>query len=140
VARVARFGPIVSVVALTFLTGGIVSQNAAAVIANTGRLALAAFLLHLLGYALGYGVSRVLRYPPLVARTVSIEVGMQNGGMAVMLARKNFPLEPLAAVPAVFSAVIQNMIGSLMAAYWRANPVKTPEPLVTPAIPTVENA
>ncbi len=139
IARAARFGPIVSVMALTLLTGGIVSQNAAAVIANASRLAFAAFLLHLLGFGLGYVVSRVLRYPPLTARTVSIEVGMQNGGMAVMLARKNFPLEPLAAVPAVFSAVIQNLIGSLMAAYWRAHPVKVAEPVNAPIVPVVEN-
>lgn len=140
VARVAQFGPIVSVVGLAFLTGGIVAQNAAAVIANAGRLALAGLLLHVIGFGLGYVVARVLRYPPLVARTVSIEVGMQNGGMAAMLARKNFPLEPLAAVPAVFSSVIQNLVGSLVAAYWRARPVKNPEPAAVAPIPVVENA
>ncbi len=60
-------------------------------------------------------------------RTVSIEVGMQNGGMAAMLARKNFPTEPLAAVPAVFSAVIQNMVGNMVAAYWRQRPIAATE-------------
>jgi BASS family bile acid:Na+ symporter len=45
--------------------------------------------------------------------------------MAIVLARKNFPLEPLATVPAVFSSVLQNIIGGLLAAYWRARPVKT---------------
>ncbi len=123
VARIARFGPIVSVVAIVFITGGIVAQNATAVITNAGRLALAALLLHVLGFALGYAVSRLLRYPALVARTVSIEVGMQNGGMAAMLAKKNFPMEPLAAVPAVFSAIVQNLVGSVVAAYWRVRPV-----------------
>jgi BASS family bile acid:Na+ symporter len=123
VVRASRFGPVVSVVAIVFITGGIVAQNAAAVIANAGRLALAALLLHVLGFVLGYAVARVLRYPALVARTVAIEVGMQNGGMAAMLARKNFPMEPLAAVPAVFSGVVQNLVGSLVAAYWRARPI-----------------
>ena len=123
VARAATYGPVVSVVALVSITGGIVAVNAAAVLANVGRLALAALLLHVLGFALGYAVARVLRYPVIVARTVSIEVGMQNGGMAAMLARKNFPLEPLAAVPAVFSAVMQNLFGALVAAYWRRRPV-----------------
>ena len=123
VACVAKYGPLVSVVAIIFITGGIVAVNAAAVIANVGRLALAALLLHVFGFVLGYAVSRVLRYPVIVARTVSIEVGMQNGGMAAMLARKNFPLEPLAAVPAVFSGVIQNLFGALVAAYWRRRPV-----------------
>jgi BASS family bile acid:Na+ symporter len=114
---------VVSVIAIVFITGGIVAVNSAAVIANVGRLALAALLLHVFGFALGYAVSRLLRYPVIVARTVSIEVGMQNGGMAAMLARKNFPLEPLSAVPAVFSGVIQNLFGALVAAYWRRRPV-----------------
>lgn len=127
VTRVSRFSPAVSVIALVLITCGIVSQNAASVIANAGRLAIAALLLHVLGFALGYIVSRVLRYPVLTARTVSIEVGMQNGGMAAMLAKKNFPMEPLSAVPAVFSGVIQNIVGSIMAAYWRAHPIQPEE-------------
>jgi BASS family bile acid:Na+ symporter len=140
VTRVARFGPVVSVIAITFITGGIVAQNASAVLANAGRLALAAVLLHIIGFVLGYAVARVLRYPELAARTVSIEVGMQNGGMAAMLAKKNFPMEPLAAVPAVFSAIIQNLLGSLLAAYWRARPPKTPDAETLPVVPVAENA
>lgn len=124
VARIADFGPLVSVVALIFITGGVVSASAAAVRANFGVLALATLLLHMIGFGLGYAVSRLLRYPVDVARTVSIEVGMQNGGMAAMLAKKHFFAHPLAAVPAAFSAVIQNLVGSVVAAYWRARPVE----------------
>jgi len=123
VAKVAPIGPMVSVLAIIFITGGIVSQNVSAVINNASKLALAAVLLHVIGFILGYAVSRILRYPILVARTISIEVGMQNGGMAAMLAKKNFPMEPLAAVPAVFSALIQNLVGSIVAAWWRSRPV-----------------
>jgi BASS family bile acid:Na+ symporter len=125
VAQVARFGPTVSVIAIVFITGGIVAINAAAVLANLTKLALAAVLLHVLGFMLGYAVARALGYGQLVARTISIEVGMQNGGMAAMLARKNFPTEPLVAVPAVFSAVMQNLLGAMLAAYWRARPPKS---------------
>ncbi|MDZ4287223.1 MAG: bile acid:sodium symporter family protein [Prosthecobacter sp.] len=125
VAAVSRFGPPVSVVALVMITCGIVSQNAQAVIANAGRLAVGATLLHVVGFGLGYVVARVLRYPEQVARTISIEVGMQNGGLAVALAKKNFVTEPLAAVPAVFSSVIQNIIGGLLATWWRARQPKT---------------
>jgi BASS family bile acid:Na+ symporter len=51
---------------------------------------LAAFLLHVFGFGVGYAVSKVLRYPESVARTVSIEVGMQNGGMAASLGEEHF--------------------------------------------------
>ena len=123
VAKISRFGPVVSVLALVMITCGVVSGNAAAVMANAGRLFIATALLHVIGFAMGYMVARVLRYPRIVARTVSIEVGMQNGGLATALAKKNFAMEPLAAVPAVFSSVVQNIVGSIVAAWWRRHPV-----------------
>jgi BASS family bile acid:Na+ symporter len=110
------------VVAVVLITAGIVAQNAEAVIANAGKLTLAALLLHVFGFVLGYIVARLLGYPVITARTIAIEVGMQNGGMAAMLAKKNFPTQPLAAVPAVFSGVMQNLIGSIVAAWWRRRP------------------
>ncbi len=119
VKRVAAVGPAVSVVALSLITGGIVAAAAAQIAANFGRLVLAAFAIHVLGFALGYGVSRALGYDKIVARTVSIEVGMQNGGMAAMLARLHFAAQPLAAVPAVFSGVMQNILGGLLASWWK---------------------
>lgn len=126
VASVSRIGPLVSVIALMFITGSIVAQNAAAVAANAGKLALAAVLLHVLGFGVGYLVAKILRRPEEIARTISIEVGMQNGGLAAVLAKQNFPLQPLAAVPAIFSAITQTLIGSLIATWWRAHPV-TPQ-------------
>lgn len=120
VAKIGNFGPAVSVVALSLITGGIVAASAPQIAANFGKLVLATFVLHVLGFLLGYIVAKVLRYPEDVARTVSIEVGMQNGGMAAMLARKHFTMQPLAAVPAVFSGVMQNILGGLLASYWRA--------------------
>jgi BASS family bile acid:Na+ symporter len=59
---------------------------------------------------------------------VTIEVGMQNGGLAVAPAKENVVTEPLAAVPAVFSSVIQNIIGGLMASWWRSHLAGADEP------------
>ena len=128
VAKISRFGPVVSVLAIMFITGGIVAANADAIIFNAGKLALAAVLLHVMGFGVGYAVAKTLRYSEDVARTISIEVGMQNGGLAAVLARQNFPAQPMAAVPAVFSAIVQNIVGSIVASYWRARPPATPHP------------
>lgn len=138
VERIAWLGPVLSVIAICFITGGIVAQSANSLADNAGKLALAVFALHIIGFALGHGASRLLGYSEDVARTVSIEVGMQNGGMAAMLAKKHFAAHPLAAVPAVFSALMQNLIGALIASYWRARPVPAdnPEPeVLTSATP-----
>lgn len=130
VARLTEAGPAVSVVALSMITGGIVAASAPQIAANFGRLFIGAFMLHVLGFALGYVVSKVLRYPETVARTVSIEVGMQNGGMAAMLAKKHFTAQPLAAVPAVFSGVMQNILGALLASWWRSQNGKCSTPTI----------
>lgn len=117
-AVAARFSPAVSVLAIIFIAGGIVAQSAESVIAHAGRVALAVLLVHAVGFAVGYAIARLLKFPALTARTIAIEVGMQNGGMAAMLAKKHFAAQALAGVPAVFSSVIQTLVGSLLAAWW----------------------
>ena len=117
--RIGACGPTVAVVAFTLVTGGIVAASADAIAANFGRLALAALLLHLFGFGLGYGITKLFRFPETIARTVSIEVGMQNGGMAAALAKQHFAAMPLAAAAGVFSGVMQNIVGGLLASWWK---------------------
>lgn len=118
------FGQVMAVIVFLFVTGAIVAKDASAVIANAGVLAIAATLLHVMGFGLGYGSARLFGYPLNIARTLSIEVGMQNGGLAAALARSNITTMPLAAVPAVFSSVLQNIVGGIAATWWRTRPVK----------------
>ncbi len=125
---ISRFSQVLAVIAFLFVTGSIVAQNAPAVIAHAGLLAIAASLLHVMGFGLGYWTARLFRYPLDIARTLSIEVGMQNGGLAAVLAKTNIPLMPLAAVPAVFSAFIQTLVGGTIATWWRMRPVEKTQP------------
>ncbi len=72
-------------------------------------------------------ITKFLGYPISVSRTLSVEVGMQNGGLAAVLAKQNFPLYPFTAVPAVFSSIVQTLVGGFLAAYWRSRPEKRPK-------------
>jgi BASS family bile acid:Na+ symporter len=83
------------------------------------QLLLAAFLLHAGGFALGYAVTRLVGYDRTIARTVSIEVGMQNSGLGAVLAKTHFAANPLTAVPSALSSVCHSVIGSLLAGWWR---------------------
>lgn len=120
--NIGTCGPTIAVLAFILVSGGIVAASAKAIAANFGTLAIAAFALHVLGFGVGYAISKVLRYPETVARTVSIEVGMQNGGMAASLAREHFAAMPLASAAGVFSGVLQNVLGGLLAAWWKRRP------------------
>jgi BASS family bile acid:Na+ symporter len=119
VATVLPVAPLVSVLVIALICGSIIGQNATAVQASGPRLLAAIVLLHLAGFAVGYGFARGLGYPAITARTISIETGMQNSGLGVVLAQKHFASEPLTAVPGAISALVHSVIGSLLAAWWR---------------------
>ncbi len=116
-AAAADIGPAVAVLAIFMIAGSIMARNLDAVMGHGLQLATAGFLLHLFGFLFGYAVARVLRFSQNTARTVSIEVGMQNSGLAMVLANQHFTAAT--AAPAVFSSIFHTLVGSLCAAYWR---------------------
>jgi BASS family bile acid:Na+ symporter len=87
---------------------------------NAGRLrevALAVVIATLLhnvsGLLLGYGAAKLLRFEPAICRTIALEVGMQNSGLATALALKFFT--PVAALPGAIFSVWLNITGSVFA-------------------------
>lgn len=111
--------PLVSVLAVAAIVGGIVARSSSAIAASAASLVLSVFLLHACGFGLGYAVARLLGWDELRGRTLSIEVGMQNSGLAASLAQRHFPSEPSAAAVGAVSAVFHSVIGSALAALWR---------------------
>jgi BASS family bile acid:Na+ symporter len=123
VERLLPAAPLLSVAGVTLIVAAIIAQNAAPIRDSAGALVVAVFALHAIGFALGYGLARLLGMSPNDRRTVSIEVGMQNSGLGVVLARKHFTDaatgQCLAAVPCAISSVFHSVIGSALAALWR---------------------
>lgn len=111
--------PLLAVVLITLIVASIIGANRGDILKSGGRLTVAVFLLHSCGFLLGYALSRLLKSGVVSARTISIEVGMQNSGLGVVLANRNFP-DPLTAVPSAISSLFHSLIGSLLAAVWRA--------------------
>jgi BASS family bile acid:Na+ symporter len=122
VAAVLPVAPLVSVITIALVCASIVGQNAAAIRDHGLRLVAAVSLLHGIGFGVGYLFARAFGYDRPVSRTISIEVGMQNSGLGVVLAQKHFPAEPLTAVPCAISSVVHSVIGSLLAGWWRGRP------------------
>jgi len=83
----------------------------------------AATMHNLLGYVFGYWLARALRLSINDARTVAVEVGMQNGGMASGLAMTTLASTKAALAAAIFGPW-QNVTGSILASYWRKRPAK----------------
>ncbi|MBA4148110.1 MAG: bile acid:sodium symporter family protein [Verrucomicrobia bacterium] len=117
VKRILPLAPLVSVITIALICASIVGQNAERIREHAGVLLLAIFCLHSLGFLLGYSFARFFGYDRMIRRTISIEVGMQNSGLGVALAR-NFA-DPLTAVPSAISSVFHSVIGSILAGIWR---------------------
>jgi len=122
VKRVTPVAPLVSVLAVALICGCIIGQNAAAVQESGLSLLTAIVMLHAVGFGVGYAFARMFRLPPIAARTVSIETGMQNSGLGAVLAKNNFPTEPHTAVPCAISALVHSVLGSVLAGLWRLSP------------------
>ena len=116
VKRVLPALPLVSVVGITAVVVVVVAGSADT-ITSVGLVVVLAVVLHNgLGLALGYGIARVTGMDVSARRAISIEVGMQNSGLAAGLATVHF--SPAAALPAAVFSVWHNVSGSLLAGYW----------------------
>jgi len=123
--------PWVSVAAIAAVVMAVVAGSADRLV-DAGLLVFAAVVAHnAVGVGLGYGFAALTRQPARVRRTVAVEVGMQNSGLAAGLATQY--LSPLAALPAAVFSVWHNVSGAIVAAVFRRRPL--PAEPVPPAGP-----
>ena len=128
VQRITPYTPFLAVLSIVFIVDYILAAKKSAILESGLSLVGAVVTLHTLGFALGYGLSRLMRAGEIPARTVAVEVGMQNSGLATELARTHFPAFGLATVPGAISALTHCILGSLFAGLCRAFPEQKPEP------------
>ena len=113
--RLIKVLPSVSVVAICLIVAAVVSHNAEKIL-NTGMVVFAVVILHnLLGYACGLAVGKLLHLSVPKAKALSIEVGMQNSGLATSLAGTAFPNLAMATVPGAIFSVWHNISGAILA-------------------------
>lgn len=125
VQRTAAYTPFLAVLSIVFIVDFILAAKKEEIMESGGSLLSAVVILHFLGFLLGYLFSRTFGTQDRDARTVSVEVGMQNSGLATELARSNFAAFGLATVPGAISALTHCILGSLVAGLSRLQPPLT---------------
>lgn len=110
------FLALLSILAIVAIIAIVVGLNAAKISTVALTLFLGVMLHNLTGLVGGYYVAKLFGYDKKTCKTVSIEVGMQNSGLAVALAMKYF--SALSALPGAIFSIWHNISGSIVAGYW----------------------
>jgi BASS family bile acid:Na+ symporter len=123
IRRIERFLPLLSMIAIVLIIASVVAGTASS-IASVGLLVMAGVILHnAIGLLGGYWGGRLLGFDESVCRTLAIEVGMPNSGLAATLGKLYF--SPLAALPGALFSVWHNLSGSILAGIWASRPVRS---------------
>ena len=121
VAWLDRAMPLVSMVGIAVIIT-VITAAGRDYLLEIGVLLLIASLIHnLLGFTLGYNVSRLFRLDEKSCRSIAFEVGMQNTGLASGIALEMGRVATLGLAPSVFGPLM-NVTGSSLASWWKARP------------------
>jgi len=111
--------PAFSSIAIALIVAIIISANATKLLAGGLLIVIVVMLHNICGLSLGYAIGRLLRLSGPKKRAISIEVGMQNSGLASSLATIHFAAYPLATIPGAIFSVWHNISGAAVAYLYR---------------------
>lgn len=118
-----RAMPIVSMAAIALIISIITAAGRDNLLTIGILLVLTAIIHNLLGYFFGYWGCRILKLKEQDCRTIALEVGMQNGGLASGIALEMGKVATVGLAPAVFGPWM-NISGSSLASWWRDKKIK----------------
>ena len=116
--RLHSFMPVISMAGIIYFTAVTTAAGRDHLLKIGALLVLAAIFHNTAGYILGYWGCRLFGLDKNSCRTIAIEVGLQNGGMASGLAGQMGKLATVGLAPAIFSPWM-NVSGSILANFWR---------------------
>ncbi|MBO7611548.1 MAG: bile acid:sodium symporter family protein [Elusimicrobia bacterium] len=117
--KVIKILPMISVIGICMIVASVVSHNASKIL-STGLIVFTVVILHnVLGYICGFGLGKALKYDVAKTKAISIEIGMQNSGLATSLASTSFTSLAMATVPGAIFSVWHNISGAILANIYR---------------------
>lgn len=119
--RATAYLPALSSLAICAIVLIIIAANASKLLEGGLIIILVVMLHNLCGLSLGYVIGRLLRLPAAKRKAVSIEVGMQNSGLASSLATLHFAAYPMATIPGAIFSVWHNISGAVVARLYARN-------------------
>ena len=114
-AKATDFLPALSTLAICAIVLIVISANAGKLMSGGLVIVLVVMLHNVCGLGIGYGIGRLLGLSTAKRRAISIEVGMQNSGLASSLATLHFAAYPMATIPGAVFSVWHNISGAIVA-------------------------
>lgn len=111
--------PLISVIAIVAIVAAVVSANSAKILTCSMIIIVVVALHNICGYILGFLIGKALKLNLTKCKAISIEVGMQNSGLATSLAIAHFSSYPLASIPGAVFSVWHNISGAVIANIYR---------------------
>ena len=117
--RATDYLPAFSSLAIALIVAIVIAANASKLLAGGMIIVVVVMLHNVCGLSLGYLIGRLLSLSEPKKRAISIEVGMQNSGLASSLATLHFAAYPLASIPGAIFSVWHNISGAVVAFLYR---------------------
>ena len=105
--------------AIVLIVAAVISHNSENIRTTGAEILIVVILHNLLGYLLGYLTGVIFRMNISRKKAISIEIGMQNSGLATTLAASAFPDMAMATVPGAIFSVWHNISGAILAGFFR---------------------
>jgi len=123
-AEATAYLPALSSIAICAIVLIVIAANAGKLMSSGVLIILVVMLHNLCGLTIGYGIGSILQLSDAKRRAISIEVGMQNSGLASSLATLHFAAFPMATIPGAVFSVWHNISGALVARFFAKLKVK----------------
>ncbi|PPR34455.1 MAG: Pantothenate precursors transporter PanS [Alphaproteobacteria bacterium MarineAlpha6_Bin4] len=109
--------PLIAVLAIVVIVTIIIGSNSEEILEQGPRIFFIVVLHNLLGIFIGFYFCRKMNYSKKISKTLAIEIGMQNSGLATALAIKYFG--SLAGLAGAFFSIWHNISGPILAIFWK---------------------
>ena len=111
--------PMLSIMAICLIVASVVSHNSEKIYTCGATILIVVILHNVFGYVCGFLLGKTLKMSPEKIKALSVEIGMQNSGLAVSIANTTFSQLQAATVPGAIFSVWHNISGAILAGIYR---------------------
>ena len=116
--KIVVYCPSVAVIFIVLIVASIIGEGKEVILQSGMNLLISIMILHLLGFIIGFVISFIFLGDKKLSKTICIEIGMQNSGLGVVLAKENY-VNPLTAIPSAISSLVHSIYGSIFVAIFK---------------------